>query len=414
MAPSLTHWAKSLKAVPGLWKDAWLVLIPKKQRIVSPRDLRPIGLTEASGRALSHILQQRLRPYVERYLHQVPQYAYLREKHTGVAIARAQHHNLLVQQACECKSRTVMDAYENKPRQQRAFAGCQLSLDLTSAFDVADWGLIQAALEDADIPHDLRAWALSWYDGITYHIQHLGQQAKAEASRGLRQGCKLAPLIWALLTAFMHKQLALSLDAQWLAQGTTTFADDFLLQDTAENYQALERASSRFATILDSLADHGMCINAKKSAFLIRYRGHFARKWMRQHTVRTPEGDYLRIRTQRSRLFEFPIKDQHTYLGVVLSYHSAPKQTVAHRIKEANGTWQRLRPILCSRSYLSEKDRVRLWSATVLPTLVYGVSASSPPRTYSKCNMLPLAIYVPLLAPLRTSARNPRSICLLD
>ncbi|CAE7227379.1 Pol, partial [Symbiodinium sp. CCMP2456] len=378
LTPLLTQWATGLKAVPGLWKDAWLVLIPKKQRIVSPRDLRPIGLTEASGRALSHILQQRLRPYVERYLHQVPQYAYLREKHTGVAIARAQHHNLLVQQACECKSRTVMDAYENKPRQQRAFAGCQLSLDLTSAFDVADWGLIQAALEDADIPHDLRAWALSWYDGITYHIQHLGQQAKAEASRGLRQGCKLAPLIWALLTAFMHKQLALSLDAQWLAQGTTTFADDFLLQDTAENYLALERASTRFATILDSLADHGMCINAKKSAFLIRYRGHFARKWMRQHTVRTPEGDYLRIRTKRSRLFEFPIKDQHTYLGVVLSYHSAPKQTVAHRIKEANGTWQRLRPILCSRSYLSEKDRVRLWSATVLPTLVYGVSASSP------------------------------------
>ncbi|CAE7262549.1 unnamed protein product, partial [Symbiodinium sp. CCMP2456] len=83
LAPSLTQWAKSLKAVPGLWKDAWLVLIPKKLRIVSPRDLRPIGLTEASGRALSHILQQRLRPYVERYLQQVPQYAYLREKHTG-------------------------------------------------------------------------------------------------------------------------------------------------------------------------------------------------------------------------------------------------------------------------------------------------------------------------------------------
>ncbi|CAE7190771.1 unnamed protein product, partial [Symbiodinium sp. CCMP2456] len=288
LAPALTTWTSRLQAVPALWKDAWLVLIPKKVRIKSPRDLRPIGLTEASGRALSHVLQQRLRPYVEAYL-------------------------------------------------QKAYAGCQLSLDLSSAFDLVDWSLLQDSLEDAGAPH-------------------------------LCHGH----------TRTTPRRLEAILDPQWLARGATTFADDYLLQDTAVSYQELERAHHRFASVLDALIDHGMKINTQKSAFLMRYRGHFARKWLKQHLIRTPEGEAIRIRTPKARLFEFPLKDKHVYLGVVIGYHSPSKQTVTHRLQEANGTWQRLRKVLCSQSSLPTQERVKLWQSTVLPTMLYGVAASSP------------------------------------
>ncbi|CAE7396999.1 unnamed protein product, partial [Symbiodinium sp. CCMP2456] len=182
---------------------------------------------------------------------------------------------------------------------------------------------------------------------------------------------------WSLLQDSLEDADAI-LDPQWLAQGATTFADDYLLQDTAVSYRELERAHHRFASVLDALIDHGMKINTQKSAFLLRHRGHFARKWLKQHLVRTPEGDVIRIRTPKARLFEFPLKDKHVYLGVVIGYHSPSKQTVTHRLQEANGTWQRLRKILCSQSSLPTQERVKLWQSTVLPTMLYGVAASSP------------------------------------
>ncbi|CAE7343003.1 unnamed protein product, partial [Symbiodinium sp. CCMP2456] len=182
---------------------------------------------------------------------------------------------------------------------------------------------------------------------------------------------------WSLLQDSLEDADAI-LDPQWLAQGATTFADDYLLQDTAVSYRELERAHHRFASVLDALIDHGMKINTQKSAFLMRHRGHFARKWLKQHLVRTPEGYVIRIRTPKARLFEFPLKDKHVYLGVVIGYHSPSKQTVTHRLQEANGTWQRLRKILCSQSSLPTQERVKLWQSTVLPTMLYGVAASSP------------------------------------
>ena len=71
--------------------------------------------------------------------------------------------------------------------------------------------------------------------------------------------------------------------------------------------------------------------------------------------------------TPKGRCFEFPLKEQHVYLGVTVSYHSAAKHTVAYRTQAANQTWQRLRQILSALgpSLIDVHKRLAIWRATV-------------------------------------------------
>ena len=55
-----------------------------------------------------------------------------------------------------------------------------------------------------------------------------------------------------------------------------------------------------------------------------------------------------------------------------------PKQTVSHRLQAANLAWQRLRKILCAPRQLELSQRLTLWKATILPTLMYGLAAVEP------------------------------------
>ena len=119
---------------------------------------------------------------------------------------------------------------------------------------------------------------------------------------------------------------------EWVTHSGTCYADDFHASDQVQRYQDLERAEQRLGFLLDTLADARMCINQKKSAVLLRIRGSFARRWLRQHQVTRETGPHLPLRTPKGRTYEFPLKEHHVYLGVKISYHSAAKRTVAYRM----------------------------------------------------------------------------------
>ena len=378
LAPVLAECTRSARQVPQLWKDAWITLVPKIPRPLEPRNLRPIGLTDVGGRAIARILQTRLKPHITRYLHSIPQFAYLAHRSTSHAILRAQSHCRRVQQECSAPARKVMDAYENKPKPQSHYGGLQVSLDLTSAFDILSWELLSRSMAEAQLPNDLRDWVSSWYSEVRYFVCHLGWEKCIQASQGVRQGCMLAPLLWGLCTGYLLASLQGVVDPDWVLNSVTCYADDFHASDQVTGYSELERAATRVGSLLDVLADAKMCINQKKSAALLRVRGTFAKRWLKQHQVVRSSGPHLQLRTPKGRLFEFPLKDHHVYLGVEISYTSAAQHTVAYRMQAAGSTWQRLRKILCSRAQLDVWKRLAIWRATVVPTLVYGLAASSP------------------------------------
>ena len=381
-APVLCEMASQWRQIPADWRDAWLVLVPKIPRPVSPRNLRPIGLTEPSGRAYARLLQQKLRDYATTYLQETSQYAYLGGREAAMAIHRVSQHCKYVQMKCSHVIRTVADRQECRPESAPHFAGVQLSLDLSNAFDLLNWRLIDRALIDAGVDIELRNQVMSWYFEVTYHIEHLNRTAKVTAQQGLRQGCQLAPILWALGMGFVFKSVAADpanqVTTTWLQSNTTTYADDIHLMEVARSSLHLDRILHNFGTMLDALADNDMIINATKSAVLLRHRGSFIKKWLRRHKQHTSDGDLLYFRTPKGREFRFPIREQHTYLGVKISYHAMAKHTVQHRLQVANQAWQRLRGVLCSRGRLELSHRISLWKATVLPTLMYGLAAVDP------------------------------------
>ncbi|CAE7215921.1 unnamed protein product [Symbiodinium sp. CCMP2592] len=292
----------------------------------------------SNTRALEKRMVAKLRPYAERFLADQAQFAYL--------------------------------------------PGAQLSLDLSSAFDLMDWRLLDKALLASEVPAELRHQIMSWHSEISYVLTHLGHTAKVEAQRGLRQGCKLAPLLWTLALAQIYREILAEgdplLTAPWLEQCSTIYADDIHLKDTVQNTRELDDMVYRFSKILDALAAHGMVINSAKSALLLRHKGSFIRGWLRRHLIPKPEGDLLRFRSPRGTVYEIPLRDHHTYLGIRISYHSQAKQAVTYRLQAANQAWQRLRGVLCSTRHLAQTHRLCLWKSTVLPTLLYGIAASNP------------------------------------
>ena len=382
VAPTLCKWMMQWTEIPALWKNAWLALVPKIPRPLSPKNLRPIGLTESSGRAYASILQAQLRPFAEEFLKDGAQFAYLPGRNAAQAIHRVAMHCRYVQQKCSYSTPTVVDRHAQMPKQNPHFAGIQLSLDLSSAFDLLDWRLLDRALLAAQVPLTLRNQIMSWHHEIHYVLNHLGQTAQVCARKGLRQGCKLAPLLWTMALEQIFRELVATGDAlltvAWLQGSLTIYADDIHLQELMYDTHELDKMVYRFSKVLDALSAHGMVINSGKSAILLRHRGFFIKGWLRRHLIHKPDGDMLRFRSPAGTIYEIPLREQHTYLGIRISYHSQARHAVTYRLQVAQRAWQRLKSILCSGRHLAQSHRLQLWRTTILPTLLYGIAASNP------------------------------------
>ena len=373
VVPKLVTIVNDLEVTPDLWHRAWLALIPKLTKPTLPKHLRPIGLSEVSNRMVTKVLQDRLRPYVEKYLEDIPQWAYIPGRSTLDAAARVQAHCQHIIRLCSPDRWTVREARAGLSRPKSHAGGVQLSLDLSSAFDVLEWVYVAEALDDED-------HLLEWYRNVHYDFTIQDHTESVAASRGLKQGCLVAPLIWSLVTGRLLYRLALATDVQWVSQQVTAYADDFHAAATAHNHQDLQTAERFFSQFLDLLVQSGMIINASKSAILYRFKGGFAKRWLRQHIVQGPDGPLFRIRTDSGRLFEFPVVDSHTYLGTKISYTDPQLQTLMYRMGLAKLEWSRLRKLVCSKHGLFKQDRLRIWCSSVPPTLLYGLAATGLPH----------------------------------
>ena len=243
-----------------------------------------------------------------------------------------------------------------------------------------EWVYVAEALDDAGVPAELKDHLLEWYRDLRYEFSIQDHTETVTASRGLKQGCLVAPLIWSLVTGRLLYRLALVTDVRWVSQHITAYADDFHAAATAHNHQDLQTAEFYFGQFLELLVQSGMIINASKSAILYRFKGSFAKKWLRQHIVQGPDGPLFRIRTSSGRLFEFPVADSHTYLGTKISYTDPQLQTLVYRMGLAKVEWSRLRKLVCSKHGLFKQDRLRIWYSSIPPTLLYGLAAAGLPN----------------------------------
>ena len=146
--------------------------------------------------------------------------------------------------------------------------GALLSLDLSKAYDQVPWRDLQRALEDAQVPQHLIELVIMIHQQTKLLVQHCGLSELVPLRRGLRQGCGLAPVLWAIYSGWLLKALDRDVVLN-IRDSNTTYADDFRTGRDLENvYQAMKH-------VLSVLCSRGLELSMSKSVAILKLHGRW-------------------------------------------------------------------------------------------------------------------------------------------
>lgn len=224
------HWVQQ-GALPDDWSSASIVFIPKVGKPMNdPSSLRPIALLEPLSKSvmgtLCHYLQRETLDSLIRY----PQMAYLHRRGCAEALLRVQRH---CQQVREMKFHHQYRIHQQAHgiEQSSLRGGLLISLDLTRAFDSVNRNDLIRALHHFRVSPELINLVCHIYRSTLFSFEHRGTEKQFRATRGIRQGCKSAPMLWSLFVAWILDQYAAITTPSWLTDNNTVYADDWTVYD---------------------------------------------------------------------------------------------------------------------------------------------------------------------------------------
>ena len=184
--------------VPVGWCSVQLAWLPKPPKPpTQPKHLRSVGLTPGDSKAFLLVLKEQLSESVYAALGDTPQFAYRKGMDTSNAILRAARHCNGVRTALQQNRQDHTSRVAGAPKCRLA-GGMAVSLDLAKAFDSVPRIEIQRSLEELQIDDRLIAVVMRVHTQTQCRIRQAGREAVTIMTRGLRQGCPLAPVLYAL------------------------------------------------------------------------------------------------------------------------------------------------------------------------------------------------------------------------
>ena len=276
-----------------LWCDSWLVWLNKVgKQGCRPDELRPIALQDTGDKMVSKHLASLLRPSVIQALCALPQFAYYPGRCLASALARVTTHcdrirSLLVQHRS--------DLYARRAGKQAlpCYGGLMMALDLSKAFDRVSRGDLDMAMRQAQVADDLRVIILQWHDSVHYHLRVHAYQDVVHCTAGVRQGCCLAPYLWALLSGSILAQIAERTDLKWVQFMLNAYADDVHEAWEVESLEDLRWFERCVVATFAVLKRFHMVINEDKCVLVCAIRGHLGKSWLRRRTRPYKEGHAL-------------------------------------------------------------------------------------------------------------------------
>ena len=296
IAPTLAQYIdQSLplqSSMPSGWTDAHLALLPKPQKPSNlPENLRSIGLIRPDGKSIAGALKETLMPQVKTQLNTVPQFAYLSERDITDCLLRV---NTCIAQTLQCAQslrrtrfakREQVEAGTYNPTEGPELEGCIiLSIDLSKAFDMVDKGQLEISLRKAGATAQLTAAILKLHATAQYHVTSGAQTSGIRTKRGIRQGCRLAPTLWSILSSQLLKDMQAELNLPHL-DAYTAFADDTPGHWRVSSSGDLESFTAQALALLRLLQRYGLKLNEDKSQLMFRLQGRAAAKVLKGRIV---------------------------------------------------------------------------------------------------------------------------------
>ncbi|CAE7451501.1 Pol, partial [Symbiodinium necroappetens] len=363
------------------WKNCYMVWIPKPNKPAGDvASLRPIGLSSPASKALAGSLRHHLLRGLEPVMQFLPQFAYARHRGTADALLRAHSHFEAVTQLIVDTQCTRFQKQAGRSSRLCA-GGLSLSLDLSKAFDGVNRAHIYRSMEQQGVPPEVITIIQHLHHRAQYVYQAGPHRGSTVTTNGIKQGCVIAPYLWNYFSLAFLLLLRDKRSPEWIQATLSLFADDvwgsWLIRQPAD----LDQAVADVSLILETLETLDMTINYGKTAILLRLVGRAASQQRHAHTFMKAGQLHLRVWVH-GRECSIPIKEQHEYLGTIVTYRHRHQRNMQHRIRASTAKYQGLRKLLNGSHHLSERHRLRLWQACVCTSAFYaqhvvGVTAGS-------------------------------------
>ena len=341
--------------VPQTWKNANLVTIYKnKGDRAECGNSRGIALLSVAGKILAKIILRRITANITEPLLPETQCGFRSERSTVDMVFSVRQ----VMEKCREQHRDLYIAF----------------IDLSKAFDSVDRDLLWKILEKCGCPPRVINIIRQLHDGMQVQVKAAGKLSEPfEVSRGVKQGCTLAPVLFNTYVQCVTRLLTESLSNAKIdinyrtdrslfnlsmlkaktkikktAFSELQYADDCAL--LSHTPQDLQDALTKMAEIYDRM---GLRINVQKTEVL-------------QYQVLN--GKVSTITLNGEELKNVPC---FRYLGSNISANCNLDDEVQYRIRQATSAFGRLNKRVFSNRDLSLQTRVMVYQVVCISSLLY-------------------------------------------
>ena len=197
-----------------------------------------------------------------------------------------------------------------------------------------------------------------------------GRSTAVDTTRGVRQGCRLAPALWSVVTGEELSQIV----HDTFTGPITIYADDHLGAWTFHTIDDIIAIEQDVLQLFRVLSEVGLSISPSKSKFIVRVKGAAAERYLAKRTVSIQEKPHWRFGEGKDAV-SVPIVKEFVYLGTIVTLGRQSDRTVTHRLEEARKREGQLRKSIRNRSVLRSGTRVAIWRACVVASALYGLLA---------------------------------------